>query len=162
MWVIQEPNKVALWNKRHFEEKKWRLYSMLKIFSTDVCWINIKWGIWRVILRPSYIQDARFLKVKQPLWTRPLSEVQTFWRRKQSRLLKSRVSFFFNIRRWRKSKEERFCQWDYLYSSRNTLIAFTTTAFFSKILLVLCLHKTSSSVISLLETLKDFSSLNFL
>ena len=22
MWVIQEPNKVALWNKRHFEEKK--------------------------------------------------------------------------------------------------------------------------------------------
>ena len=22
MWVIREPNKVALWNKRHFEEKK--------------------------------------------------------------------------------------------------------------------------------------------
>ena len=22
MWVIQKPNKVALWNKRHFEEKK--------------------------------------------------------------------------------------------------------------------------------------------
>ena len=22
MWVIQEPNKVALWNKRHFEETK--------------------------------------------------------------------------------------------------------------------------------------------
>ena len=45
MWVIQKPNKVALWNKRHFEEKKWRLYSMFKIFSTDTCWINIKWGI---------------------------------------------------------------------------------------------------------------------
>jgi hypothetical protein len=45
MWVIQKPNKVALWNKRHFEEKKWRLYSMFKIFSTDICWINIKWGI---------------------------------------------------------------------------------------------------------------------
>ena len=45
MWVIQKPNKVALWNKRHFEEKKWRLYSMLKIFSTYICWINIKWGI---------------------------------------------------------------------------------------------------------------------
>ena len=41
MWVIQKPNKVALWNKRHFEEKKWRLYSMFKIFSTDICWINI-------------------------------------------------------------------------------------------------------------------------
>ena len=22
MWVIQEPNKLALWNKLHFEEKK--------------------------------------------------------------------------------------------------------------------------------------------
>ena len=55
MWVIQKPNKVALWNKRHFEEKKRRLYSMFKIFSTDICWINIKWGIQRAILRPSYI-----------------------------------------------------------------------------------------------------------
>ena len=64
MWVKQKPNKVALWNKWHFEEKKWRLYSMFKIFSTDICWINIKWGIKRVILRPSYIWDARFLKVK--------------------------------------------------------------------------------------------------
>ena len=36
---------------------------MFKILSTDICWINIKWGIWRVILRPSYIWDARFLKV---------------------------------------------------------------------------------------------------
>ena len=45
MWVIQKPNKVALWNKRHFEEKKWRLYIVFKIFSTDICWINIKWGI---------------------------------------------------------------------------------------------------------------------
>ena len=45
MWVIQKPNKVALWNNRRFEEKKWRLYSMFKIFSTDICWINIKWGI---------------------------------------------------------------------------------------------------------------------
>ena len=41
MWVIQKPNKVALWNKRHFEGKKWRLYSMFKIFSTVICWINI-------------------------------------------------------------------------------------------------------------------------
>ena len=63
MWVIQKPNKVALWNKRHFEEKKWRLYSMFKIFSTDICWINIKLGIYRIILRPSYIYDARFLQV---------------------------------------------------------------------------------------------------
>ena len=45
MWVIQKPNKVALWNKQHFEEKKCRLYSMFQMFSTDICWINIKWGI---------------------------------------------------------------------------------------------------------------------
>ena len=45
MWVIQKPNKVALWNKRHFEDKRWRLYSMFKIFSMDICWINIKLDI---------------------------------------------------------------------------------------------------------------------
>ena len=40
---------------------------MFKIFSTDICRINIKWGIQRVILRPSYILDARFLKVNHRL-----------------------------------------------------------------------------------------------
>jgi hypothetical protein len=31
MWVIQKPNKVALWNKRHFEEKKnWDYTACLK------------------------------------------------------------------------------------------------------------------------------------
>ena len=25
MWIIQEPNKLALWNKLHFEEKKRRV-----------------------------------------------------------------------------------------------------------------------------------------
>jgi hypothetical protein len=41
MWIIKETNKVALWNKRHFEEKKLILCSVFKIFSTDICWINI-------------------------------------------------------------------------------------------------------------------------
>jgi len=41
MRIIQEPNKVELWNKRHFEEKKRRLCSMFKIFSMYICWINI-------------------------------------------------------------------------------------------------------------------------
>jgi hypothetical protein len=45
MWVIQKPDNVALWNKQHFEGKKLRLHSMFKIFRTDICWINIKWGI---------------------------------------------------------------------------------------------------------------------
>ena len=42
MWIIQEPNKLALWNKLHFEEKKKRrVYSTFKILSTYICWINI-------------------------------------------------------------------------------------------------------------------------
>jgi len=41
MWIIQEQNKLELWNKLHFEEKKRRVYAMFKIFSTYICWINI-------------------------------------------------------------------------------------------------------------------------
>ena len=39
MWITQEPKKVALWNKRHFEEreeKKRRACSMFKIFCTYI------------------------------------------------------------------------------------------------------------------------------
>jgi len=42
MWIIQEPNTLELWNKLHFEEKKRRVYTMFKIFSTNICWINIQ------------------------------------------------------------------------------------------------------------------------
>ena len=42
MWIIQEPNTSELWNKLHFEDrKKRRVYTMFKIFSTYICWINI-------------------------------------------------------------------------------------------------------------------------
>jgi hypothetical protein len=67
MWIIQEPNKLELWNKLYFEEekngeytqytgtkyvrimkqtvfwrgKKRRVYNMFKIFSIYICWINI-------------------------------------------------------------------------------------------------------------------------
>jgi hypothetical protein len=30
MWIIQEPNKVALWNKRHFEGEKTDYAACLK------------------------------------------------------------------------------------------------------------------------------------
>jgi hypothetical protein len=30
MWIIQEPKKVALWNKRHFEDKNWVCAACLK------------------------------------------------------------------------------------------------------------------------------------
>jgi len=41
MWIMQEPNKLELWNKMHFEEKKLRIYTIFKICSTCICWINI-------------------------------------------------------------------------------------------------------------------------
>ena len=41
MWIIQEPDMLELWNKLHFEEEKRRVYTMFKIFSTYICWINI-------------------------------------------------------------------------------------------------------------------------
>jgi len=41
MWIIQEPNTLELWNKLHFEEKKRRVGTMFKIYSTYICWINI-------------------------------------------------------------------------------------------------------------------------
>jgi hypothetical protein len=37
---------------------------MFKILSTYICWKKyIKCNIWRLAVRPSYIWDARFLKV---------------------------------------------------------------------------------------------------
>jgi len=30
MWITQEPNKVALWNERHFEEKNGECTAFLK------------------------------------------------------------------------------------------------------------------------------------
>jgi hypothetical protein len=65
MWIIQEPKKVTLWNKRHFEEKNGECatclkYSVLRVGEK----IYIKCNIWRVAVRPSYIWDAGFLKVK--------------------------------------------------------------------------------------------------
>jgi hypothetical protein len=41
MWIIHEPKKVALWNKRHFEEKNGECAACLKILSTYSCWKNI-------------------------------------------------------------------------------------------------------------------------
>ena len=39
MWIIQEPNKLELWNKLHFEEEKknGELHTMFKIFGTYIC-----------------------------------------------------------------------------------------------------------------------------
>jgi len=65
MWIIQEPKKVALWNKRHFEEKNGECAACLKYFVLIFDEKKyIKCNVWRVAVRPSYIWDARFLKVK--------------------------------------------------------------------------------------------------
>jgi hypothetical protein len=64
MWIIHEPKKFSLWNKRHFEENNREFAACLKysvlIFVEE---IYIKCNIWRVAVRPSYIQDASFLNV---------------------------------------------------------------------------------------------------
>jgi len=69
MWIIEEPKKVALWNKRHFEEKNGECAACLKysvlIFDEKK---YIKCNVWRVAVRPSYIWDARFLKVNKNLY----------------------------------------------------------------------------------------------
>ena len=69
MWITQEPKKVALRNKRHFEEKNGECAACLKysvLISVEK--IYIKCNIWKVAVRPSYIQDAQFLKVKWALY----------------------------------------------------------------------------------------------
>ena len=64
MWIIQEPKKVTLWNKRHFEEKNGECAACLKYSVLIVVEKKyIKCNIWRVAVRPSYIWDAGFLKV---------------------------------------------------------------------------------------------------
>jgi lambda repressor-like predicted transcriptional regulator len=65
MWIILEQKKVALWNKRYYEEKNRESAACLK-FSVLIFVEKkyIKCNIWRLGLRPSYIWDARFLRVK--------------------------------------------------------------------------------------------------
>ena len=42
MWIKQEPNTIELWNNCILKGgKKRRVYTMFKIFSTYMCWINI-------------------------------------------------------------------------------------------------------------------------
>jgi hypothetical protein len=56
MWIIQEPKKVALWNKRHFEEKTGECAACLKYSVLIVVEkIYIKCNIWRVAVSPSYM-----------------------------------------------------------------------------------------------------------
>jgi hypothetical protein len=66
MWIIHKPKRVALWNKRHFGKKNGECAACLKCsVLLFVEKIYIKCNIWRVAVRPSYIQDARFLKVNK-------------------------------------------------------------------------------------------------
>jgi hypothetical protein len=73
----------VLRNKRHFEEKNGEYSECLKysvlIFVEKM---YIKCNIWRVAVLPSYIQDARFLKV-----LKGLSAFRREWNHIISRLL---------------------------------------------------------------------------
>jgi len=56
MWITQEPKKVALQNKRHFEEKNGECAAYLKYsVLTFVEKKYIKYNIWGVAVRPSYV-----------------------------------------------------------------------------------------------------------
>ena len=72
MWIIHEPKKVALWNKQHFEEKNGECAACLKYSVLIVVEKKyIKCNIWKVSVRPSYIWDARFLKVNPTALRKP-------------------------------------------------------------------------------------------
>jgi hypothetical protein len=78
MWIIQEPTNVALWNKRHFEEKNGECAACLKYSVLIVVEKNIyiKCNICRVAVRPSYIYDGRFLKVNEHCRNIILSDIR--------------------------------------------------------------------------------------
>jgi hypothetical protein len=52
MWIVQEQNKVALWNKRHFKEKKTEI---MRHFKNIQYWylLNkyLKFSLWRLAVR---------------------------------------------------------------------------------------------------------------
>jgi len=84
MWIIQEPKKVALRNKRHFEGKNGECTACLKYSVLYLLKKYIKCNIWRAAVRPSCIWDAQFLKVKvikqTHNWKSPgLDKLQHFW-----------------------------------------------------------------------------------
>jgi hypothetical protein len=57
MWILQEQKKVALWNKKHFEEKDGECAACLKylvLIFVEKVYIK-KCKNWKVALRPSYI-----------------------------------------------------------------------------------------------------------
>ena len=52
MWIIQEPNKLALWNKRHFEEKNTE--SIEHVWNIQYLYLlnkYIKCNFWRLAVR---------------------------------------------------------------------------------------------------------------
>ena len=52
MRIIQEPNKIALWNKRHFEEKKTEI--MQHVWNIQYVYLlnkYLKCSVWRLALR---------------------------------------------------------------------------------------------------------------
>ena len=51
MWIIQEPNKLALWNKLHFEEKNGECRACLKYSYLYLLNKYIKCNVWRLAVR---------------------------------------------------------------------------------------------------------------
>jgi hypothetical protein len=52
MWIIQEPNKVALWNKWHFEEEKTEI--MQHVYNIQYGYLlnkYLKCSVWKLAVR---------------------------------------------------------------------------------------------------------------
>ena len=96
MRIIQEPNKVALWNKRHFEEKKTEIMQHFKNIQY-VYLLNkyLKCSVWRLALRYDiYIYMSlgfkRLILHISFTWIERLKKIRNFLRerkRKKAKLI---------------------------------------------------------------------------
>ena len=66
MWIIREPNKIELWNKLHFKErKKRRVYTMFKIFGTYILILAHSVYKMRIIQEPNKLEFWNKLHFKK-------------------------------------------------------------------------------------------------
>ena len=77
MRITQEPNMLELWKNLHFEEEKRSVYTMFKIFSTYICWINIQNVTLEVsgAVRPLYAS----LGVKGLIYNKSINTWRLMW-----------------------------------------------------------------------------------
>jgi len=48
MWIIQEPSKLQLWNKLHFEERKRRVYTKVKRLAPELFFLILAHPVYKM------------------------------------------------------------------------------------------------------------------